>query len=34
MPSKHAGSDLHPIQTGAEALARSGPDDSFTLAYF
>ena len=29
MPSKHAGFDLHPIQTGSEALARSGLDDSF-----
>ena len=27
-PSKHAGSDLHPIWIGSEALARSRPDDS------
>ena len=33
-PSKHAGSDSHPARIGWEALARSGPDDSCTLACF
>ena len=34
LPSKHAGSDPHPIRIGSEALARSGPDDSWTPACF
>ena len=34
VPSKHAGSDSHPVRIGWEALARSGPDDSCTLACF
>ena len=33
-PSKHAGSDSHPRRIGWEVLARSGPYDSCTLAYF
>ena len=32
--SKHAGSDPHPIRIGSEALARSGPDHSCTMACF
>ena len=32
LPSKHARSDSHQIQIGSEALARSGPDDSYTTA--
>ena len=31
-PSKCAGSDSHLVQINWEALARSGPDDSCTLA--
>ena len=31
-PCKHAGTDSHPGRIGSEALARSGPDDSCTLA--
>ena len=33
-PSKHAGSDSHPVRIGWEALARSVPDDSYTPACF
>ena len=35
-PSKRAGSDSHPVRSGLEALARSGPmvDDSCTQACF
>ena len=33
-PSKCAGSDSHLVQIGWEAEARSGPDDSCTLACF
>ena len=34
LPSKHAGSDSHPIRVGSEALAISGPSDSSTPASF
>ena len=34
LPSKHAGFDLHLVRIGWKALARSGPDDSCTLACF
>ena len=34
IPSKHAGSDSHPVRIRWEALARSGPDDSCTPACF
>ena len=33
-PSKHAGSNLHPIQIGLKGSARSGHNGSFTLACF
>ena len=34
LPSKHARSDLHPGRIGWEALAKSGLDDSCTMACF
>ena len=34
LPSKHARSDLHLTEIGSEVLARSGLDDSCTLACF
>ena len=34
VPSKHTGSDSHPVRIGWEALARSGPDDSRSPACF
>ena len=34
VPSKHAGSNSHPIRIGSEALAKNGPDDSCSLACF
>ena len=33
-PSKHAGSDSHPVRIRWEALARSGPDDSCSPTCF
>ena len=33
-PSKHAGSDSHPVRIGSEALTRSVPDDSCILGFF
>ena len=33
-PSIQPGSGTHPIQTGSEVMASSGPDDSCTAAYF
>ena len=33
VPSRNAGSGSHPIRIGSEVLARSGPDDSSTLAF-
>ena len=34
LPSKHAGSDSHPVRISSEALVRSGPDDSCTPPCF
>ena len=33
IPSKHAGSDWHPVRIGWEALARSVPDDYCTPVF-
>ena len=34
VPSKHTGSNSHPVRIGFKALARSGPDDCCTPACF
>ena len=34
LPSKHAGSDSHPVRISSEVFVRSGPDDSCTPACF
>ena len=34
IPGKHAGSSSHPVRISLEALAKTGPSDSCTLACF